>query len=253
MNYVKSNVVMLSTEKAKVGQIILTNSKNETIYGLALGSPKLHGNRLFNVGKYDDFYIPQHLYFTTDDEIKGGDWVIWNKCEDKENSVFKSEYKENSVFKCENKPLCSNFLNSPENKHKFSKIVASTDESLGLARPSNAFLKKYCESYNYGKAITKVNIECKLYHGIKISPDNTISIAKIEERTYTQKEVDDLLDRNTCEVTAQMINKQIFTKEEVINLIRNYSDYVDELYRKYTKNNLLAWDNYDTWIKENIK
>lgn len=233
MNYVKSNVVMLSTEKAKVGQIILTNSKNETIYGLALGSPKLHGNRLFNVGKYDDFYIPQHLYFTTDEEILKGDWY------------YSPEY---GVLQCQ-----VDIPNIDYKKEGCRKIVSSTDESLGLARPSNAFLKKYCESYNYGKVITKVNIECKLYHGIKISPDNTISIAKIEERTYTQKEVDDLLDRNTCEVTAQMINKQIFTKEEVINLIRNYSDYVDELYRKYTKNNLLAWDNYDTWIKENIK
>lgn len=58
----KANVVMLPTEKASLlalnkGKLFLSESKLDYIKDSALGTE------------------PQHLYFTTDEEIKEGDWV----------------------------------------------------------------------------------------------------------------------------------------------------------------------------------
>ena len=86
---------------------------------------------------------------------------------------------------------------------------------------------------------------------LKVAPDNTITISKVEEKTYTQKEVDDLLDRNTCEVTAQLIkNKQMFSREDVSNLITKAIKNVLE--------GVVGLEHHsdsisNQWIKENIK
>ena len=63
-----------------------------------------------------------HLYFTTDEEIKEGDWYLYN----------------GGVHKCPHSMMGN------ENP----KIVASTDPKLiaeGVAQPSQDFIKAYCE------------------------------------------------------------------------------------------------------------
>lgn len=208
MNYVKSNIVMLSTEKAT--KIILNKSTNNLIF------------RDKDVIPHNNVHEGQELYFTTDEEINVGDWFI--DLRDISNlyneDLYKVLSKEDAIF--------ANKIGK--------KIVSSTDKSLEvvskginpvyekLPRPSNEFLKAYCESYSSNNPITEVNIEYEVLpnwgdeeiFAIKIAPDNTISISKIEEKTYTKDEVTILLKRafgtaksTGCYLTGDQVNRWI--------------------------------------------
>lgn len=193
-----ANVVMLSTEKAT--KIILNKSTNKLIFidKKVIPHNNVHGG--------------QELYFTTDEEINEGDWCIY-----KDKYIVQIKETDPSGYICSDncKPLF----------HEVKKIVASTDESLEivskginpvyekLPRPSNEFLKAYCEAYN-SNPITEVNIEyvkLPVWHNrcpnggtmiteivghtntIKVAPDNTITISKVEEKVYTREELTKLV------------------------------------------------------------
>lgn len=171
-------VVMLPTEKAswviedKKGKLHMPILRPLSRHDLLRANPANHDN------------IPQHLYFLSDEEIKEGDWIIW----------------ENKVVKAINTSYWS-----------AKKIIATTDESLRwhqdneiqiidtyhckFPRPSNEFLKKYCELGGIDKVLVEYDCpQCKDYGFIsecrsncnqrflelKVAPDNTISIYPIE-------------------------------------------------------------------------
>jgi hypothetical protein len=148
-----------------------------------------------NIGKYQDtgnlVYnnsndIPrgdfQHLYFLSDDEIKEFDLPCYVLMYD--NSV--------------------QYIDIPSvveavNEEKGKKIIATTNETLRIKkvldeedtiykfypRPSNEFIKKYCEL----GGIDKVLVEYELCNNVgyldseklKVSPDGTISIHPYEK------------------------------------------------------------------------
>lgn len=73
-------------------------------------------------------------------------------------------------------------------KDEVFKIIISTDKSLGLPRPSDSFIKKYCElggineamvEYNENKTQYRNGINIQLY--LKIAPDNTITIKAVKD------------------------------------------------------------------------
>ena len=190
-------VVMLPTEKA-----------NYTIWKKPDGT-LLTSKFPYGIG------IGQHLYFLSDDEIKEGDKPCW--CY-------------NSIKNTWNNDIILYQGAMPFYHYKgFKKIIATTDESLSslnitkcsninceegvinginpkickkcnpsyilLPRPSNEFLKKYCElggidkvlveyeEYAYEPIIGKfpnyeANPNPKLFK-LKVAPDNTITIYPI--------------------------------------------------------------------------
>ena len=71
--------------------------------------------------------VNQHLYFTSNEEIKEGDWYMF--MEDSLKGQFEKAKKVESQI-----PF-----------HNCKKIIASTDKSLDLPKPSEAFIVKYCE------------------------------------------------------------------------------------------------------------
>ena len=128
------------------------------------------GNLVYNNGNDIPRGIFQHLYFLSDDEIKEGDWYF-----DGVDFVHKkSKYNDALV----------------DGNKKAKKIIATTDEELGygdefgafyqLPRPSNEFLKKYCEL----GGVDKVLVEYELCNNVgyldseklKVASDNTITI-----------------------------------------------------------------------------
>ncbi len=94
-----------------------------------------HQEALFYTKKDWDFNKDsgsyQHLYILSDDEIKEGDWIV---CLDEIDTSIMNWDIELAVFQF-------NGGNCTSDK----KIIATTDKSLGLPRPSNEFIKKYCE------------------------------------------------------------------------------------------------------------
>lgn len=136
----------------------------------------------------------KHLYITSDDEIKEGDWCIFN------NHIIK--------------------YNKPSNPHFYKKIIATTDTSLrnfegtvstyignSLPQPSQQFIEMFVKWYNKDEVITDVLVECEEYFDndkvsklniaeycsddyhkltisskLKINPkDNTITIKSIKD------------------------------------------------------------------------
>lgn len=174
-----------------------------------------------------------HLYILSDEEIKERDWCL--------------HIPTNTLYQCKN-VVHDNKVKEETGNCK--KIIATTDKSLlvigskntellsytnkdgnfCLARPSNEFLQAYCKAN--GK-IDEVLVEYELYsvtttlnyknvvdkkYSLKISPDNTITIKKVEEKMYS--------------------------KEEIIELINNY--------RNLAKNSNLSIEMLNKWIEGNL-
>ena len=211
--YQKCEVVMLAVDKVS-----------------NIGLYKDTKNLVFNDHiSYKDRGIYQHLYFLSNEKIKEGDWYLNIVSNEIVNVDFNIDYKQNHC----------------------KKIIATTDTSLqhaidkspypmeiyGLPQPSKEFIQAFIKAYNEGKPITKVLVEMELdgaymghFEGIdcsdyklKINSSNEITIKKVKD-SYTQQEVDNLLDRNTCQITALMLEKfkGYKSREEVIELLSKH-------------------------------
>lgn len=131
--YKKHQVVMLATE----GESKL-NLHTETGL-LRIGD---------DVKSLNKTAVNQNLFILSDEPAQVGEWVI--------------DLGVNVMFQCKS----SNFQ-----RDGCSKVIATTDSSLGLPRPSDAFVQKFVEEYNKGNVITEVLVE----------PDNTITIKPVIE------------------------------------------------------------------------
>ena len=203
-------VVMLPTEKA-------TN----------IGKYQDTGNLVYNNSNDIPRGIFQHLYFLSNEGIKEGDWYIdrlgiVQQCESiRDNPLTGPQSSIGSVGGKGFDKWSTQYQNRDyKDLDNCFKIVATTDESLSLIctcgaikkvptglciecgkfintsipRPSNEFLKKYCELggidevlVEYIEYVNKIG-SCSSGEGvvngtnqyIKVAPDNTISIYPIK-------------------------------------------------------------------------
>ena len=202
----------------KPSQVIMlpTENKNQGIYLSPIPSiNKIH----YWDKRISNSYIAQHLYIVSDDEIKEGDWTIFNNKE--KGTKYSLKY--------------SNDIGLP--KFLFKKIIATTDTSLlynrkqleengllhkdeqsfykSLPQPSQQFIDKYIEAYNKVEIITDVLVEYELHKNsfvplwiTKINPkDNTITIKKLKD-SWNREEVFALITTfNNAKVEAPNIVK----------------------------------------------
>lgn len=132
---------------------------------------KLESWGVVHVGK------PQHLYFICDDELKENDWFISDVPEP------------NEVLKCKGFGDYNSVYSDELSTHKMNcfKIVATTDESLGLPLIPQSFVEDYVEAKgeigqvkikmeltNHGYEKGKVDHEYK----IETNSDNKVIIHK---------------------------------------------------------------------------
>lgn len=169
--------------KKKVSVVMLPTEKASQIYKhsiLSTGCESLGWFSEFkitdNTTKIGDFihYINtyQHLYFLSDDEIKEKDWIFANQGVHKVIDLKKDNY-----------PYGTNNKNGDKIYHhkNWKKIIATTNEELNLPRPSNEFLKKYCELGGINKVLVEYDCDHsqmpnKVIDVLKVAPDNTINI-----------------------------------------------------------------------------
>ncbi len=187
--FLKCKVVILSTEKASP---LVLNLDGDLEFDWVLST---YGG-----------VTQQYLYIISDEKIKEGNYCL--------HKDFKGiPCLVNKIF--DNGDLLLN--NSTRiNFIEFKKIIATTDPELKLInlchlgkdwidvpfpRPSDPFIKKYCElggidevlveysntcnklncSSTYSKSIQCLNpINCE-FQQLKVAPDNTITIRKLEE------------------------------------------------------------------------
>lgn len=152
MNRLKVQIVMLPTDKAT--RLYLYTKDNSLTY---YHKPQQGG------GNYPEV-INQNLYILSDEEIVPDiDWKI--------------DLLTNRISKAK-----SNY----DGMQYIKKIISSTDEFLKLPRPSDAFLKKYCEmnggiKYAYVE-MEEVNTDYHIFEDrLKVASDNTISIFPVRE------------------------------------------------------------------------
>lgn len=168
--YKKHQVIMLPVEKGTTDHLWLDLKETN----------KLYKGRTEKEGKWQR----QHLYITSDKEIKKGDWFV------RGYRLLQATFNFG--------PVDNNNINIDK------KILATTNSSLCITkqngnlgqaiillnRPSDAFIQKYIEEYNKGNVITDVMVEYEMnkypdLHNVKedlkVAPDNTITIKSVPE------------------------------------------------------------------------
>lgn len=210
MKYEKSKVVMLPTEKASKNGIAIGGINKELIF---LNTD----NSVYNCNREDFNWEPQHLYFLSDEVPKVGDWVY--------------DWFNNQIKKY-------------EEVGSGTKIIATTDSSLMkqellgknthggffisdsyLPRPSNEFLKKYCELGGIDEVLVEYendnrpNNEYGWPMKLKIAPDNTITIKPIKD-SWSRKEVTSLIHKAIYELTMPDGEPEFVEGYEINNWIK---------------------------------
>lgn len=136
----------------------------------------------------------QHLYITSDDEIKDGDWYLG----------------------IDNR-ICIAVKN---NAKGMLKIIASTDSLLPLPQPSDKFIQAYIDAYNKGEKIEKVLVEYEFgnisesyfYGEVEKLPlklklkDNNIIIKKVKD-SWSKEEVKKLINAALIEFEASTFSE----------------------------------------------
>jgi len=125
-----------------------------------------------------------HLYFTSDEEIKEGDWVMYNNCIEQAGRV------ESQIA-----------------YHGFKKIIASTDPKLiadGVAQIPQAFIQKYVELGGIYNVMVEYfedndNLQYNEFgehapYRVKVNSNNEITIHPIKD-SWSREEVLELKRR----------------------------------------------------------
>lgn len=172
----------------------------------------------------------QHIYIVSEEEIKVGD-IIYDKVD------F-------AIYELNN----SSVVLSINESNSYNKVIASTDKELGLPLIHESFFSPFIKAYNEGNQITEIDLEINEF----IFNPETEDEYKVTDKIYVED----------CETHYKIITRKdgtviihqskTYTKSEVEKIINNFADYVDNLYRAHTSDNMLAWDNKDQWIKDNL-
>jgi len=174
-------VVMLPTEKAST---------------LGFAGDKLHYSK--TEGEKTSFYIPQHLYILSDEEIKEGDWFI--------HINLKKTFK---CCKASSNTIWANDMEMGDMVNRCKKVIATRDKSLKvitgivgsgtgeqLPQIPQSFVPIFVKAYNEGNPITEVELECKgtMNWDIKLTESNEVIISLPEEKMYSKKEIMNLIE-----------------------------------------------------------
>jgi len=142
------------------------------------------------VANCNTMWQPQHLYFTTDEEIKEGDWCLKPLYKDGIKLGFGILQADSSYF--------GGYGYDWEEHHK---IIATTDPKLNLPQPSQAFIEKYCKLGGIDEVDVEYFEEAYMSGGyhytkkpqLKVDSHNSITIHPIEEQMYSRIQVENYL------------------------------------------------------------
>lgn len=188
----------------------------------------------------------QHLYITTDDEIKEGDWFILGNVPRICTSCTDITVSTDNVW---------------ANKELVNKIIATTDKSLVidttysngkykgkkyLPQPSQAFIEKYCKVGGIDEVLVEyikelkvgycancnggsdLSFQCTCTKGkrtyyselqLKIDSHNTITIHPIKD-SWSRKEVEDILHKAFKFINTDALPTGFLSRTRIENWIK---------------------------------
>ena len=141
--------------------VMLTTDKQATLFERKgnRGLMKLSKTSVIN----EDLMQYKHLYIISDEEIKEGDYVIGI------HGLFGPYEKGDTLY------------GTPP------KVIATTDTSLNLPKPKQAFIDKYINEYNKGDVINDILVEIEKYDDMtqidtifKVNGNNEITIHPVK-------------------------------------------------------------------------
>lgn len=231
----KRNVVMLPTnDKASTDGLVINPSTKKIQYNDAISKRD---------AKYytDAGFTYNHLYITSDEEIKEGDWYI-----DDTNTIRQSVTSDGDYW---------------SRRKDYKKIIATTDKSIAVQKdsiticsgksrintyptektiipsPSPEFVQAYIKAYNAGKPITDVMVEytptTETVYELGIDCSVVVPILKV--------------DSNNC-ITITKV-KDSWTKEEVIAILHKYLDDSSTKNEAFHK---ILEEQLNQWIEQNL-
>lgn len=221
---------------------MLPTEKASSLYKLTIDDNLYLGDNIVNKSHIRP---NQHLYFLSNEEIKEGDWfinidaIIDNNEENFSDILVlrASKYDANTI---KNKKFTS-----------CKKIIASTDKILSLPEPSQEFIVEFITEWNQGNKIEEVMVKYEAYHGINTSITEINSISGDGSMNwqgrgdYRDFKLDINPTNNT--ITIKQI-KNIYSREEVINICKNLNDLTNKM------SNNLGLNSYafNKWIENNL-
>ena len=198
-NYIDCNVVMLPQNRIGWNpNTLLSGTKANKLF-YTEGSTTVNGD-----------WQAQHLYFTSQDDIKEGDWIINGNTWQSNFAVFQIKDEKQAIeYQVIREMMLVQSAKNPEKLGGLltAKIVASTDPSLNLPTIPEEWIKKYVEVN--GK-ITNVKLEAKLDLDNNPGYPNEILVHKIT----SNNEViifDEQIDLK--EIANKFNNKVLFPKQ----------------------------------------
>lgn len=219
------DVVMLSTdEKASNNGLVINPSTDQIQYNDTI--TRKGAEYYTEVG-----FTYNHIYITSNEDIKEGDWCIQNR-----------NY------------LCKITCNQDRTQQGLKKIIATTDNltfddgynSWFIPSPSDGFIKKFIEKYNAGTPITEVmveyeghcglsGIECHTFYN-RNQDCNNCNVIKANAKLK--------VDSNNC-ITITAV-KDSWTREEVEKIIHDICGTM------YKENTLYPPQSVQKWIEQNL-
>jgi hypothetical protein len=166
------------------------------------------------------FINPQHIYITSDEEIKEGDWYISIL----ENEVYKATKETQNIMSV------ANLVASTSYKKTHFKIILTTDQDLikdGIQSIDDEFLEWFvknpsCEFVE----VNHFNNECK---GECDICDNScgdwykIIIPKEEPKQEPGKETADYIDRHIVEALVEVAKQKMYSEEDMRKAFKSSS------------------------------
>jgi hypothetical protein len=214
--------MIVKSKKCKVA--MLTTKKQAK---LAISYSKLH-----KYGEYSTMisseFVFKHLYVTSKDEIKKGDWVLYDVSAYDNPSYelyFLGKIRDTSEVGQAN---CHYIIEKNKSYgarcawhcEDCKKVIATTDASLNLPTIKQSFIDKYITQYNAGNSINNVLVE---YYEEIHNPKYDIWIPKLNSNN---------------EITIKKA-KNCWNEEEIIALLEKYN--LD-----------LSDDNLIDWVEKNL-
>lgn len=211
--YEKCKVVMLPTSEAKTSHI-----------GYDLSGKLL----TYYPGKARYLDSPQYLYIVSNDKIQPNDWCL----------LFDSLGHIFSSIPGQYKPRLGHVLNDG-----LRKIIASTDPKLELPRPSDAFIKKYCEAQGIDEVLVEYEEVTHIISPYGDSHEHNAALAALKPSNIIGSEIKLKVAKDNT-ITIKPV-KNSWTRDEMETLLH-------QMYSDCTTEETYDGSHFDYWIKKNL-
>lgn len=191
----KAMVVMLPTKKVYQGYNLFKTPMSEIKGNQLIRVTELRFQKIEEEATIDEFsstfksWIPQGIYIITNQKPSIGDWSL----------NLNSNYEHKEICHIDNEYEQS-YVQNPNNDCR--KIIISNDPRLGIAEPSDGFLRKFESQYNKKSPIQEVVVEYQLrwQHTPKeekklVTKNNVAKISPLKD-SFTRAEVESLMKQS---------------------------------------------------------